>query len=94
MNTVRVMDNEIRVKLTMPWKYHTFIHYTVFSVWPSNNKPDSYKCRVEVSVEGPYDIIYDIICQTNKNFSSFYRLVQTFLLSITQNPFDFEFCIV
>jgi hypothetical protein len=73
VNTVRVLDNEIRVKLTMPWKFHTFIHYTVFSVWPSNNKPEACKCRVEVSVEGPYDIIYDIICQTNKQFSSHYR---------------------
>lgn len=72
----------MKVKLTLPWKHHTFIHYTVFSAWPAVTP----RCRVEVSIEGPYDIVYDIICQTNKQFSSHYRtsVIKKFYLTLQQ----------
>ena len=40
----------------------------------------------QVSVEGPYDIIYDIVCQTNKKFSSHYRtsVIKKFYLTLQQ----------
>jgi len=86
VNSVRVVDKEVKVRLTLPWKYHTFIHYTVFSVWPATDRPESSRCRVEVSVEGPYDIIYDIICQATKQFSSHYRnsVIKKFYMTLQQ----------
>ena len=73
MNTVTHKDNEMKIRLTLPWKHQTFIHYTVLSLWPPSSLPDYNKCRVEVTLEGPYEILYDIICQKEKQFSSIYR---------------------
>jgi len=74
VNTVTHKDNEMKVKLTLPWKHHTFIHYTVMSWWPPGNNPEWSKCKVEVSIEGPYDILHDIICQKDKQFPSHFRM--------------------
>ena len=62
MNTVTHKDNEMKIKLTLPWKHQTFVHYYVSSLWPVQG-PGAGKCRVEVTLEGPYEILYDIICQ-------------------------------
>ena len=39
-----------------------------------------------MSIEGPYDIVYDIICQTKKPFSSHYRtsVIKKFYLTLQQ----------
>ena len=78
VNTVTFKD-EMKVRLTLPWKHQTFIHYTVWSPWPEKNK-----CRVEVAIEGPYEILYDIICQKDKQFSSHFRtaLVKKFYSTV------------
>merc|ERR1719450_1461776 len=73
VNTVTHKENEMKIRLTLPWKHQTFIHYTVLSLWPPSNLPEYNKCRVEVTLEGPYEILYDIICQKEKQFSSIYR---------------------
>ena len=38
----------LQVRLTLPWKHQTFLHYTVVSVWPPGATPEWDKCRVEV----------------------------------------------
>jgi hypothetical protein len=48
VNSVNIEENIMKVKLTLPWKYHTFIHYTVFSFWPPSSRPEWSRCRVEV----------------------------------------------
>ena len=73
VNSVRQSEAEMAVRLTLPWKHQTFLHYTVLSAWPPG-APDWGKCRVEVSVEGPYDILNDIICQRDKQFASHHRM--------------------
>ena len=70
VNTVHHSEGEIRVRLTLPWKHQTFLHYTVLSAWPA---PPTGKCKVEVSIEGPYEILFDIICQKDKQFASHFR---------------------
>ena len=73
VNSVTHKDNEMKIKLTLPWKHQTFIHYYVTSVWPLTSGSEANKCRVEVTLEGPYEILYDIICQKDKQFSSIFR---------------------
>ena len=63
VNSVTHKDNEMKIKLTLPWKHQTFVHYYVTSVWPLTSGSEASKCRVEVTLEGPYEILYDIICQ-------------------------------
>merc|ERR1719427_1893049 len=70
VNTVHHSEGEIRVQLTLPWKHQTFLHYTVLSAWPA---PPTGKCKVEVSIEGPYEILFDTICQKDKQFASHFR---------------------
>ena len=74
VNSVKQNGQEMAVKLTLPWKHQTFLHYTVLSVWPPANNSEWEKCKVEVSVEGPYDILNDLICQRDKQFSSHHRM--------------------
>ena len=86
VNSVTQKDNEIRIKLTLPWKHQTFIHYSVLSMWPPSHSPEHNICRVEVSLEGPYEILYDIICQKEKQFPSIFRtaVVKKFYNTIQQ----------
>ena len=86
VNSVSQKENEIKIKLTLPWKHQTFIHYTVLSQWPPSNTPEYNICRVEVSLEGPYEILFDIICQKEKQFSSIFRtaVVKRFYNTIQQ----------
>ena len=52
VNSVRIIEdsnvNLMEVKLTLPWKINSFIHYTVQSQWPLK----SHKCRILVHLEG------------------------------------------
>merc|ERR1712045_589952 len=57
VNSVIHKDSEMKIKLTLPWKHQTFIHYYVTSVWPLTSGPEANKCRVEVTLEGPYEIL-------------------------------------
>ena len=50
VNSVRFLEesNLMEVKLTLPWKINSFIHYTVQSQWPLKGQ----KCRIIVHLEG------------------------------------------
>ena len=74
VNSVKQNGQEMSVRLTLPWKHQSFLHYTVVSVWPIQSNPEWEKCKVEVAVEGPYDILNDLICQRDKQFSSHHRM--------------------
>ena len=52
VNSVRILDeaNIMEVKLTLPWKINSFIHYTLQSQWPLKG----HKCRILVHLEGMY----------------------------------------
>ena len=44
----------MEVKLTLPWKINSFIHYTLQSQWPLKG----HKCRILVHLEGKYFIFF------------------------------------
>ena len=56
VNSVRILDeaNIMEVKLTLPWKINSFIHYTLQSQWPLKG----HKCRILVHLEGKYFIFF------------------------------------
>ena len=56
VNSVRFLEesNLMEVKLTLPWKINSFIHYTVQSQWPLKGQ----KCRIIVHLEGEYQLFY------------------------------------
>ncbi len=61
VNSVRIQDDSqlVEIKLTLPWKINSFIHYTIQSSWPLTK--DSQRCRVQIHLEGGYDTMHDLI---------------------------------
>ncbi|KAM6963146.1 KICSTOR complex protein SZT2 [Aplochiton taeniatus] len=78
---------QLEVKLVLLWKHNMRIEYVVMASWPL--EPAKRSTWVEVTMEGSYDILYDISCTLRKPISSPYRtsVIRRFwstLQSITQ----------
>lgn len=54
VNEVRIeQDHRLHVKLTLPWKINTFIHYVIKSTMEDDkvaSNSDTHNCHVEVYV--------------------------------------------
>ncbi|TRY67945.1 hypothetical protein TCAL_03430, partial [Tigriopus californicus] len=84
MSHVNVSSKESRISvvLTLPWKISSSIHYKLSSPWPLKSTNET---KVELQLEGDYDIIHDIICQRDKYFDSGERnsIIRKFYVIVT-----------
>ncbi len=60
--TVSLEQGSIEVKLSLPWKIHSLIHYIIVAPWPVVQSAADVRCRVFVFLEGDYDTVHDIVC--------------------------------
>ncbi|CAL8256033.1 unnamed protein product [Merluccius merluccius] len=63
--------SQLEVKLVLLWKHNMSIEYLAAAAWPLD--PDLRITRVEVIMEGSYDILHDISCTQKKPITSPYR---------------------
>ncbi|CAL8307241.1 unnamed protein product [Lota lota] len=63
--------SQLEVKLVLLWKHNMSIEYLAAAAWPLD--PDLRNTRVEVIMEGSYDILHDISCTQKKPITSPYR---------------------
>ncbi|XP_073499754.1 KICSTOR complex protein SZT2 isoform X2 [Phyllobates terribilis] len=68
---IRITKGMLEVKLALLWKHNMRIEYLAVAPWPL----DFVKriTRVEVVMEGSYDILHDISCTLKKPITSMYR---------------------
>ncbi|XP_047442743.1 KICSTOR complex protein SZT2 isoform X6 [Mugil cephalus] len=62
---------QLEVKLVLLWKHNMHIEYLAAASWPLD--PSKRTTRVEVTMEGSYDILHDISCTQRKPITSPYR---------------------
>ncbi|XP_068600053.1 KICSTOR complex protein SZT2 [Brachionichthys hirsutus] len=62
---------QLEVKLVLLWKHNMHIEYLAATSWPLD--PAQRMTRVEVTMEGSYDILHDISCTQRKPITSPYR---------------------
>ncbi|KAM3619466.1 uncharacterized protein V6R79_008697 [Siganus canaliculatus] len=62
---------QLEVKLVLLWKHNMHIEYLATASWPLD--PTKRITRVEVTMEGSYDILHDISCTQRKPITSPYR---------------------
>ncbi|XP_027882529.1 KICSTOR complex protein SZT2 isoform X2 [Xiphophorus couchianus] len=62
---------QLEVKLALLWKHNMHIEYLAAATWPLDSSNRSTK--VEVTMEGSYDILHDISCTQRKPITSPYR---------------------
>ncbi|KAK5869415.1 hypothetical protein PBY51_024133 [Eleginops maclovinus] len=62
---------QLEVKLVLLWKHNMHIEYLASASWPLD--PAKRTTRVEVTMEGSYDILHDISCTQRKPITSPYR---------------------
>ncbi|XP_028301054.1 KICSTOR complex protein SZT2 isoform X3 [Gouania willdenowi] len=62
---------QLEVKLVLLWKHNMHIEYLAVAAWPLD--PSKKSTRVEVTMEGSYDIMHDISCTQRKPITSPYR---------------------
>lgn len=62
---------QLEVKLVLLWKHNMHIEYLAAASWPLD--PTKRSTRVEVTMEGSYDILHDISCTQRKPITSPYR---------------------
>ncbi|CAN9500871.1 unnamed protein product [Ophioblennius macclurei] len=62
---------QLEVKLVLLWKHNMHIEYLAAAPWPLDAAKKS--TRVEVTMEGSYDILHDISCTQRKPITSPYR---------------------
>ncbi|XP_042078063.1 KICSTOR complex protein SZT2 isoform X8 [Haplochromis burtoni] len=62
---------QLEVKLVLLWKHNMHIEYLAAASWPLD--PSKRTTRVEVTMEGSYDILHDISCTQRKPITSQYR---------------------
>lgn len=62
---------QLEVKLVLLWKHNMHIEYLAAASWPLDSTKRS--TRVEVTMEGSYDILHDISCTQRKPITSPYR---------------------
>nr|XP_061790319.1 KICSTOR complex protein SZT2-like [Nerophis lumbriciformis] len=63
--------SQLEVKLVLLWKHNMHIEYVASAPWPLD--PGKRVTRVEVTMEGSYDILHDISCTQRKPITSPYR---------------------
>lgn len=63
--------SQLEVKLVLLWKHNMHIEYLAAASWPL--EPAKRTTRVEVTMEGSYDILHDISCTQRKPITSPYR---------------------
>lgn len=63
--------SQLEVKLVLLWKHNMHIEYLATAPWPLD--PSKRSTRVEVTMEGSYDILHDISCTQKKPITSPYR---------------------
>ncbi|XP_051929765.1 KICSTOR complex protein SZT2 isoform X2 [Hippocampus zosterae] len=63
--------SQLEVKLVLLWKHNMHIEYVASAPWPLD--PGKRTTRVEVTMEGSYDILHDISCTQRKPITSSYR---------------------
>ncbi|XP_061635945.1 KICSTOR complex protein SZT2 isoform X2 [Phyllopteryx taeniolatus] len=63
--------SQLEVKLVLLWKHNMHIEYVASACWPLD--PGKRATRVEVTMEGSYDILHDISCTQRKPITSPYR---------------------
>ncbi|XP_061680638.1 KICSTOR complex protein SZT2 isoform X2 [Syngnathoides biaculeatus] len=63
--------SQLEVKLVLLWKHNMHIEYVASAGWPLD--PAKRATRVEVTMEGSYDILHDISCTQRKPITSPYR---------------------
>ncbi|XP_023223130.1 KICSTOR complex protein SZT2-like [Centruroides sculpturatus] len=72
-------ENQIEVKLLLPWKFNVNIEYSVVSHWlpvkgsESSQNFTSPTCTYEVVFEGSYELLHDVTCPMKKAIQSSYR---------------------
>lgn len=59
------------MKLVLLWKHNMHIEYLAAASWPLDHGKRT--TRVEVTMEGSYDILHDISCTQRKPITSPYR---------------------
>ena len=54
VNSVKICEDSkiMEVKLTLPWKINSFIHYTMQAAWPINRSEQNPSCKIQVHLEG------------------------------------------
>ncbi|XP_053286297.1 KICSTOR complex protein SZT2 isoform X1 [Pleuronectes platessa] len=62
---------QLEVKLVLLWKHNMHIEYLAAASWPLD--PTMRTTKVEVTMEGSYDILHDISCTQRKPITSPYR---------------------
>ncbi|XP_069378746.1 KICSTOR complex protein SZT2 isoform X8 [Paralichthys olivaceus] len=62
---------QLEVKLVLLWKHNMHIEYLAAASWPLD--PTKRSTKVEVTMEGSYDILHDISCTQRKPITSPYR---------------------
>ncbi|KAM4548799.1 KICSTOR complex protein SZT2 isoform 3-T3 [Odontesthes bonariensis] len=62
---------QLEVKLVLLWKHNMHIEYLAAASWPLD--PSKRTTRVEVTMEGSYDILHDISCTQRKPITSPFR---------------------
>uniref|UniRef100_A0A7N8XHG3 SZT2 subunit of KICSTOR complex n=1 Tax=Mastacembelus armatus TaxID=205130 RepID=A0A7N8XHG3_9TELE len=62
---------QLEVKLVLLWKHNMHIEYQAAASWPLD--PTKRITKVEVTMEGSYDILHDISCTQRKPITSPYR---------------------
>ncbi|KAM5148148.1 LOW QUALITY PROTEIN: KICSTOR complex protein SZT2 [Mantella aurantiaca] len=68
---IRVSKALLEVKLVLLWKHNMRVEYLAMAPWPLD--PSQRSTRVEVVMEGSYDILHDISCTLKKPITSMYR---------------------
>ncbi|XP_053324892.1 KICSTOR complex protein SZT2 [Spea bombifrons] len=68
---IRIVKGMLEVKLVLLWKHNMRVEYLAMAPWPLD--PSNRSTRVEVVMEGSYDILHDISCTLKKPITSMYR---------------------
>ncbi|XP_075688770.1 LOW QUALITY PROTEIN: KICSTOR complex protein SZT2 [Rhinoderma darwinii] len=68
---IRITKGLLEVKLVLLWKHNMRVEYLAVAPWPLDLAKRS--TRVEVVMEGSYDILHDISCTLKKPITSMYR---------------------
>ncbi|XP_066232164.1 KICSTOR complex protein SZT2 isoform X4 [Saccopteryx leptura] len=63
---------QLEVKLVLLWKHNMRIEYVAVAPWPLEPE-DPRGTRVEVTMEGGYDILHDVSCALRQPIRSLYR---------------------
>ncbi|VTJ60892.1 Hypothetical predicted protein [Marmota monax] len=64
--------SQLEVKLVLLWKHNMRIEYVAMAPWPL--EPEGPRAtRVEVTMEGGYDILHDVSCALRQPIRSLYR---------------------